>query len=260
MLKLMIDPPIVQSAMAGIADKNFCQEMLDYGVGMCTFGAYPLDRINNQASISVIKRGRKEFVVELNNINPDIWAKRHFTLTKKYQHQLITLNIRLVRVDDLSKSLLSSITPYIDMVELNAHCRQKEILNIGGGQNLTLEPKKLLKLIKEIRQVVNVKIGIKIRGLNSHKISENIELFEREKVNYFHIDCMIPGKDKANIQYIKDISSITNIPVIGNNSVRSVATINKMLDAGAIAASLARPLLHNRKFMAELINEWRKEK
>ena len=259
MVKLTFNPPIIQSAMAGIANRSFCQEMLDYGAGMCILGAYPLDKMNNLASKAVIKRGRKEFVVEITNTNAESWSRRHFEIIKKNKQQLIAINVRLVKIDELSKILLPSITHYVDIIELNAHCRQKEILDIGGGQNLALEPKKLLNLIEEIKQLVDAEIGIKIRGLNSHKLLENIDLFEKENISYLHVDCMIQGKNKADLQYIKDIASITNIPIIGNNSVRSISDINEMLDAGAIAVSLARPLLDNRKFMAKLISEWRKE-
>ena len=55
-----IKPPIVQSAISGIANSQFCQKLLDYGAGMVTLGGFSIDKVNLQATKKTKKRGRAE--------------------------------------------------------------------------------------------------------------------------------------------------------------------------------------------------------
>ncbi|MCK5408646.1 MAG: hypothetical protein KAJ30_00145, partial [Candidatus Heimdallarchaeota archaeon] len=55
-------PPIAQSAIAGIANRKFCQQMLDLGAGMVILGGFPADRLNYEASLKIEERGRMECI------------------------------------------------------------------------------------------------------------------------------------------------------------------------------------------------------
>lgn len=258
MPKLIIDPPFVQAAMAGYANRDFCQQILNQGVGMSTLGAYPLDNINNEASLKIIKRGRKEFFIP-QPIEKD-WINKQFLIQKLSPKQLIAINVRIKTIDKTAKKILAEIGNFVDIIEINAHCRQKEITDFGGGQELLNHPEELVKMIQKIKKLTSLAVGLKIRGYKSKLIEQEISLFERANLDYLHIDCMIPGKSHADVKFIENFSSITGIPVIGNNSVRTINDVEKMINAGAMAVSVARPLLENIKFIEKLIMEWRKSK
>ena len=254
MEEFRITPPIVQSAMAGISDKNFCQKLLNIGMGMVILGGYSIDEICEEGTKEIIKRGRKETLIPLNLSEFEKWAKKNAQLQKKNPNQIVGINLRLASINQAVIKRLATLRKHVDVLEINAHCRQPEILAYGGGQALLSDLHSFEDILQKIRGVLQKEdIGIKIRGYILEKKQSFIEISEKYHLKYIHIDCMEPGEDKANIKLINDFSSITNIPVIGNNSVRNIKNIEDMIKAGAVAVSIARPLIKNTKYVEKLI-------
>jgi len=252
----LINPPIVQSAISGIANKRFCQKLLNYDAGMVTLGGFSIDLANFQATKKIMERGRNEFLFPHEKENLERWIKHNLVLQKKNIKQKIAANVRIVELDEMSKIWLSALTSVVDYVELNAHCRQNEILEKGGGQNLILNLKSLEELINSIQVVIKPeKLGIKVRGLTIRNKKQLTSLLESYNLSYIHVDAMIPGKNKSDLQIIEQLVKTTDIPIIGNNSVKSIENVLKLLDIGAVAASLARPLIDRPEIMLELINQ-----
>ncbi len=251
-----INPPIAQSAISGIADAQFCQKLLDYGAGMVTLGGFSIDKINIQASKKIKERGRKEFIFPQENENLENWIKQNLILRRKNSKQKIAANVRLVELDELSRTWLSVLDRTVDYIELNAHCRQKEILEQGGGQNIIQNLNSLEQLINSIQTVINPnKLGIKIRGLSIKNIENLTNLLESNQISYIHVDAMVPGVDKSDLNLITKLVSSTSIPIIGNNSVKCIENVLEILELGAVAASLARPLIDSPEIMLELTDQ-----
>ena len=252
----LVRPPIVQSAIAGIANKKFCQKLLDYGAGMVTLGGFSIDRMSLLAAKKMKERGRKEFIFSKENKDLEKWIQQNLSLQKKHEHQKITANVRFIELDELSRIWLSSLNNLVDYIELNAHCRQTEILEMGGGQNIIQNLKSLEELIETIHTILKPnKLGIKVRGLTIRNAKELTNLLESHRISYIHVDCMIPGKNKANLHLIEELVKTTNIPIIGNNSVKSIENVLEILELGAVAASLARPLIDSPDIMLELLEQ-----
>ncbi len=252
-------PPIIQSAIAGIANAEFCQTMLNSGVGMVTLGGFSIDEKNIKATKNIITRGRKEFLLPEDTSDIKRWCEENLHLRKSKKSQKIAINLRIVEIDLMSKSWLNSLSNFVDYFEINAHCRQKEITEIGGGQALLTNTPYLEELLEKIRLLnKNAKIGIKIRGNVVNNVFNLIEILERNDCDYIHIDAMIPGKKQADLGLIKKFSNKTNIPIIGNNLVRNISDIHQMLSVGAKAISIARPLIDNPAFMEDLVAEYMK--
>lgn len=251
-----INPPIVQSAISGIADKQFCQKILNYGAGMVTLGGFSIDSANFQATKKIRERGRNEFLFPQEKENLEKWIKHNLILQKKNIQQKIAVNVRIIKLDEMSKIWLSELNNVVDYIELNAHCRQNEILEKGGGQNLILNLNSLEELIKSIQVVIRPeKLGIKVRGLTIRNKKELMNLLETYNLSYLHVDAMIQGENKSDLQLIEQLVKITDIPIIGNNSVKSIENVLELLEIGADAASLARPLIDSPEIMLELINQ-----
>ena len=75
-----------------------------------------------------------------------------------------------------------------------------------------------------------------------------MELLDKVRVYFdgIHIDCFNPGKNYADLEYLKKVRQ--NFPekiIIGNNSVNSVETAKEMLEY-ADFASVARCVLANK--------------
>jgi len=251
-----IQPLIAQSAIAGVANRDFCQQMLDLGAGMVTLGGFPADRLNCNASLKMRERGRMEFIPSVNESKLSEWLNQNLLLNKMNKNQKTAVNLRIVTVDQITEKWLKSLDGKIDFLELNVHCRQKEVLSLGGGESLLKDLKKLNQLLTSIsNSLQKTKLGIKIRGCSVGDKNALIKSLEKQQVYYIHIDSMSKEENVPNIQLLEFFCSSTDIPVIGNNSVRCIEDVKKMLKVGAIAVSVARPLIKYPNFIAELIQQ-----
>ena len=177
--RFRIKPLIAQSAIAGIASKNFCQQMLDLGAGMITLGGYPADRLNYKTSLMMIERGRKECIPPAKVNEFSEWFNQNLILKRRKNNQRTAVNLRIVKVDQITEEWLKSLEGKIDFLELNAHCRQKEVLSIGGGERLLNNLNKLSQLLTNIsKSLEKTKLGIKIRGCSVGDKDALIEIAE----------------------------------------------------------------------------------
>ncbi len=255
--KFEVLPPICQAAMAGFSDRAFCQQMLDYGVGMVTLGGYSLDETSLTATYNVVKRGKKETIVPLEKEQFNQWCKKNLILNKKSEKQLIAVNGRIANTNNQTANILNILSRHVDCFELNAHCRQPEFLRINSGYKLLLDLEKLEEILDFVKNFFSSKlIGIKIRGYTVKNISQLFSVLESLDITYIHLDAMRKGIEQANLKLVQKICKHTSIPVIGNNSIRTINDINNMLKSGAIAVSLARPLLSKPYIIQELINSF----
>ena len=131
----------------------------------------------------------------------------------------------------------------MDIVEINCHCHQEEILAIGCGQNM-LKRGDLADYIKDVVDNASCEVSVKIRanveGSDTLKIAK---LIENAGADYLHIDAMKAGIFDADYDLLTEICSNTNIKVIGNNSIDSEQKIEKMLKTGVYGFSIARALI-----------------
>ena len=200
-----------------------------------TIGGYNTDNESIDACKKIIARGRKEFnypkeeiyeVIE-NEVNT---IKDSFDVT-------VSANLRGTTPDPLIE--ISKIKN-LDIIEINCHCRQEELVAVGCGQSMLLRPD-LEDYVKEVvnksKSKVSMKMRANVEGVDNLEIAK---MAERCGVDYIHIDAMKKGVRDADFDLISQISKNTNIFIIGNNSINSIAQAEKMLNAGANGISIAR--------------------
>ena len=221
--------------MAGITNAEFAMKLIPYGFDTVTIGGYNTDNESIDACEKIIKRGRKEFnypkeevysIIE-NEVNT---IKDSFDVT-------VSANLRGTTPDPLIE--ISKI-PNLDIIEINCHCRQEELVAVGCGQSMLLRPD-LEDYIKEVVKKSDSKVSMKMRanveGVDNLEIAK---LAEDCGVDYLHIDAMKLGVRDADFDLIQKISNETNIFIIGNNSINSISQAEKLLNAGANGISIAR--------------------
>lgn len=221
--------------MAGITNAEFAMKLIPYGFDTVTIGGYNTDKESIEACEKIIARGRKEFnypeeevysVIE-NEVNT---IKDSFDVT-------VSANLRGTTPDPLIE--ISEI-PNLDIIEINCHCRQEELVAVGCGQSMLLRPD-LEDYVKEVVKKSDSKVSMKMRanveGVDNLEIAR---LAEDCGVDYLHIDAMKLGVRDADFDLISKISNETNIFIIGNNSINSISQAEKMLNAGANGISIAR--------------------
>lgn len=225
--------------MAGITDAEFLNKVIPFGFDTATLGGYSLDAETIEASEKIIKRGRNEFHFLQDEIIDHI--KKEVNLIKK-QHPDVKVSVN-VRSTTPQPIIEVSKIDNLDIVEINCHCRQEEILAIGCGQNM-LKRGDLADYIKDVVDNASCEVSVKIRanveGSDTLKIAK---LIENAGADYLHIDAMKAGIFDADYDLLTEICSNINIKVIGNNSIDSEQKIEKMLKTGVYGFSIARALI-----------------
>lgn len=233
----------VLSAMAGINNGEFCKKFTEQNVDIITIGGYNSDAESFKAGlISSTKEGRQEFLTCPHHLNIEL--SEEVEIIRNYNPSwkgLVCVNLRGTDIDSYK---LAYDNKDIDIVEINAHCRQDATVEAGAGQALLHDPEKLGKILEEVTANMSADVGIKIRanvpGVNTLEI---VDLIESYDVKYLHVDAMKPGVDSADLDIIQKISDKTSKHLIGNNSVKTHEDYLNILNSGADSVSVARAAL-----------------
>ncbi len=222
--------------MAGITDGNFCRKMASYGFDMVTLGGYNADKPTIEAGCNILQRGRQEFDIKEENLLSTI--RNEAGIVKSSWNGSVSVNLRSVSFEPIVEI---SKLPEIDVVEINAHCRQPEITNIGCGQALLYDTHRLYDFTKNVVKRAESKVSVKIRA-NIENVDdiEASKSIEEAGADYLHVDAMKPGYNHADYDIIKSIKENTEIFLIGNNSIRDLKSARNMISAGANGISMAR--------------------
>ena len=229
----------VVAPMAGITDADFLNKVIPQGFNVATLGGYSLDEPTIEASKKIIERGRKEFDFPLDEIFTHIENEVN-SIKKVHGNVKVSANVRsttpqpIIEVGNIEN---------LDIVEINCHCRQDEIVAIGCGQEMLnrADLKDFIsQVVDNVRSEVSVKIRANVDGIDTLKIAS---LIEDAGADYLHIDAMKKGVFEADWELLRNICNNVNIKVIGNNSVNSRANLEKMIDTGVDGFSIARSII-----------------
>ena len=226
--------------MAGITDGKFALKLIPYGFDVVTIGGYNVDAKTISAGHEILKRGRNEFDISEEDLISTI--EHEVKLIKdKYPNIKVSANLRSTAPKPII--VIATKVKDLDIIEINCHCRQDEIVNIGCGQGMLSDLRKLqdfvLEIVENVRneQKVSVKIRANVPGVDTLDIAK---IIEKAGADYLHIDAMKPGRPYADLELIRKIARETNIFVIGNNSIVDTKSAKKMLDSGASGISIGR--------------------
>ena len=221
--------------MAGITNAEFAMKLIPYGFDTVTIGGYNTDKESIDACEKIIARGRKEFNYPKDEIY-EVIEKEVNTIKDNFD-VIVSANLRGTTPDPLIE--ISKIKN-LDIIEINCHCRQEELVAAGCGQSMLLRPDLedyVKEVVKKSESQVSMKMRANVEGVDNLAIAK---LAEDCGVDYLHIDAMKKGVRDADFDLIRQISENTNIFIIGNNSINSIAQAEKMLNAGANGISIAR--------------------
>ena len=222
--------------MAGITNAEFCLKLIPYGFNMVTLGGYNTDKSTIAAGKKILARGRSEF--DINEEEILLTIENEAKKVKENWKGILSINIRSISPDPVIEI---SKLKNVDVVEINAHCRQKEITELGCGQALLSQSDFLEEFIQEVvkksKSLLSVKIRANVPFVDEVKVARIIENCGSD---YLHVDAMKPGFKEADLEIIKKIRKNTNIFIIGNNSITDLISARKMIDTGAHGISIAR--------------------
>lgn len=245
--------PVILAAMAGICDGKFCFEAAKAGAGMVIIGGINFDAETINAGLKIKARGRSEFHVELGNLEKFL---HHEVAIAERGGSPVAVNVRVATQEGLLRAGEIVQKSGAKAFELNVHCRQAEITQAGGGEALLFDLRKLEEWIKSLREILKISLIVKWRAnvVDDVALAKTLELLD---VDAFHIDAMKTGYPEADLETIRRISKKkkNEIFLIGNNSITSVDSAIKMIQAGAQAVSVARYTRDNPQFVGKLALE-----
>jgi len=234
--------------MAGYSDGRFCGRMADLGMGMVTLGGYNADSESYRGGVEA-KRRRREFTVRPDQIPRYLEGE---VARIGDTDSAICVNLRFSDPEALAGPI-QALSGIVDVVELDAHCRQPELTRRGAGEALLDRVEALCRAVRICsRQLPTV---VKVRAFN-YDMQLSRGLLEAGAA-CLHLDLMKPGFPTADLDLLTEIASEIDLCIIGNNSVRGPSSFVEMLDSGAQMASMARPLIEGTRAAEEILrSEW----
>lgn len=229
----------VVAPMAGITNADFLNKVIPYGFNVATLGGYSLDESTIEASKRIIERGRKEFDFPLDVIFNHI-ENEVASIKNVHSDVKVSANVRATTPQPIIEA---GNIKNLDIVEINCHCRQNEILAIGCGQNMLNRPDLsdfISYVVDNVKSEVSVKIRANVEGVDTFEIAN---LIENTGADYLHIDAMKKGVFEADWELLEKICNNVDIKVIGNNSVNSQENLKKMISTGVDGFSIARSVI-----------------
>ena len=225
--------------MAGITGADFLNNVIPLGFDVATLGGYSLDAPTIEASKRIVERGRKEFVFPLDETFSHI-ENEIASIKKIHGNVKVSANVRSTTPQPIID--IGNIKD-LDIVEINCHCRQDEILNVGCGQEMLKRPdlgEFISQVVDNVDCDVSVKIRANVEGVDTLDVAL---LIEDAGADYLHIDAMKKGVFDADYNLLKEICNNVQIKVIGNNSVNSKSNAQKMVETGVSGFSIARGVI-----------------
>lgn len=212
---------VALASVAGVTDPDFAEKVP--GVGLACVGGYSLDDETMEASRSMAERGRTEF----GEVSVEDVAEAVSSCSVPC----------VVNTRSVSPEPLVGLAEKGAAVEINAHCRQPEMVRNGAGQALLERPEELADWVDAVKSASGV-VGVKTRA---NVVDDGGLAAALGEADFLHVDAM--GPEGYDLSAIRETRHNFDGVIFGNNSVRTPGDAEAMMDAGADVVSAARPAL-----------------
>ena len=234
--------PVALAPMAGIVDSAFANQYAG-DAGLVVLGAFNLDKASIDVASKLAARGRKEFISD----EPLELIKKEIRAVKS--GSAVAINVRSTSLEPLIEAA-KIIKEEGAILELNAHCRQPEMLEAGIGEALLHDLPLLSAWIKAIKET-GVVLSVKVRANVVNDI-ELARLIDKSGADILHVDAA-QDDSGADLDAILNYRDATRLFLIGNNSVRDFEAAKDMFSRGADMVSVARGVLEKPGLINELV-------
>ncbi len=230
----MFEPPLALASLSGEADANWALAGRNLA-GAAFLGGIALDESSREAARALVARDRREFLPADPVTFIDEQLSRVATAGRSTGPSIRPgINVRTTTVEPL-EAVAERCREHDAICELNAHCRQPELTEIGCGETLMADTDRLSRFVARAAgtgAAVSVKVRAEVEGCALVRVAEAIESAGGDAI---HIDAM----DSPGV--VADVADATDLFVIANNGVRDRETVQTYFDAGCDAVSVGRP-------------------
>ncbi len=222
------DPPLALASLSGAADAEWALNAEPYVGGAFLGGIALCEPSREAARAMVVDRDRSEFLPA----EPIRWIDDQLA-------ELADASLRPgvnVRSTDPER-VADAATVCADhgaILEVNAHCRQAELREVGCGEALLADTERLRRYVAasaETGATTSVKVRAEVDGVDLERTARAVAEAGADVV---HVDAM---DSEAVIRRVAP----ADLAVVANNGVRDRATAREYLEYGADAVSVGRP-------------------
>ncbi len=234
--------PIVLAPMAGIADSAFANQYAG-DAGLVILGAFNLDEGSMKVASELEARGRNEFISD----DPMELIKKEIRAVTS--GSAVAVNVRSTTLDPLIEAA-KLVKEEGAILELNAHCKQPEMLEAGLGEALLHDLPRLSEWIRAVKET-GVVLSVKVRA----NVVDDVQLarvIDKAGADIIHVDAMLEGFG-TDLDSILTYRDATRMFLIGNNSVTDFAEAKDMFSWGADMVSVARGVLEDPDLIRKLV-------
>lgn len=248
-----LENPSVLAAMAGITNGNFAKYcLIEGGAGMVTIGGYPIGEEMIISSVKAAQRGRREFILQIGKEESEIL--REAQKVPSLSRLIVNLRINNSKGARSFAHKFDELLEEKPLIEINAHCRQVEITQKGGGQSLLERLDVLENIIKGFYEK-DFRTSVKIRS-NAIQPDQLIPTINQWPVDFLHIDAYREGRSGTDLEMLEYYARRINTSIIGNNSVIDIQSARAILDCGVQLFSVARAAQKNPLIFRSLVKHF----
>jgi TIM-barrel protein len=223
----IVRTPVAIASMAGIVDAEYVLKRAAH-IGMACMGGYSIDQPTMDAAKAITAEGnRKEFLYD----DPIAELKKQMTLLEKSM-VVSGLNLRGSTPDSYA-AIAGSLGEKV-IYEIDAHCRQREMVAAGCGEHYLKKPADLMAVVRALKSE-GVTVSVKIRAGVAADDRQLAKKLWESGADILHIDLMDFGSPK-----IRQIRNSCPLILIANNSINTFERMREMLSHGADMVSVAR--------------------
>jgi tRNA-dihydrouridine synthase B len=223
----IVRTPVAIASMAGIVDAAYVLERAEH-IGAAFIGGYSIDQPTMDAAKVITTEGnRKEFLYD----DPVEELRKQVALLDK---STVVPGLNLRGSTPESFRAIARLLGESVVYEVDAHCRQPEMIAAGCGEHYLKKPADLFAVVRALKSE-GVTVSVKIRA----GVAADDRLLARKLwesgVDILHIDLMDFGAAK-----LRQIRNICPLMLVANNSINTFERMREMLSHGADIVSLAR--------------------
>ena len=139
-----------------------------------------------------------------------------------------------------------------ELIDINAGCWVKDVVNCGAGSALLKDPPYLQKLVKEVVEAVSIPVTVKTRlgwDENNIQILDVAKRIEDAGAKAITIHCRtrsMGNRGEVDWSWIPKVKSVVNIPVVLNGNVLIAQDVKTAFnETGADGIMIARGAIGN---------------
>jgi len=155
-------------------------------------------------------------------------------------------------LDEFDKQIALAEAENPELIDINAGCWVKDVVNCGAGSALLKDPPYLQKLVNEVVEAVSIPVTVKTRlgwDENNIQILDVAKRIEDAGAKAITIHCRtrtMGNRGDVDWSWIPKVKNVVNIPVVLNGNVLTAHDVKKAFDeTDADAVMIARGAIGN---------------